>query len=122
LRKVLGSILESRSVEGELSIALVDDREIRRVHAEFLDDDTATDVISFHYDDGGPGPFGELVISVETALREARDRRIPPQVELERYAIHGVLHLLGYDDHTPEGRRQMRRLEGRYLSKAEDGI
>jgi probable rRNA maturation factor len=105
-------------VEGELSIALVDDREIRKVHAEFLDDDSPTDVISFHFDDGGPGPFGELVISAETALREARARKIPPRVELARYAIHGVLHLLGYDDHTPEGRRQMRRLERRYLSTA----
>ena len=105
-------------------MALVDDREIRRVHREFLDDDTPTDMISFLYEAGEgaqDGPFGELVISCETALREARARGLPPRQELERYAIHGALHLLGHDDRTVEGRRRMRALERRYLMVGESG-
>ncbi len=123
-----------------MSVALVDDREIRRVNREFLNIDAPTDVISFLYDKealshrrerkspqqkgwdfagdcGEAGPFGELVISVETAVREARSRGIPPQVELEHYAIHGLLHLLGYDDKTPSARRRMHQLERGYLKR-----
>jgi probable rRNA maturation factor len=110
-------------------VALVDDREIRRVHRKFLGDDTPTDVISFRYDRGdragghpagesaAGGPFGELVISAETAVREARARRIPPERELLRYAIHGLLHLLGHQDSTPSGRARMRLLEDRHLGE-----
>ncbi len=63
------------------------------------------------------GPFGEIVVSAETALREARARGIEPQEELLRYAIHGLLHILGYDDRTPSERRRMRALERRYLKR-----
>ncbi len=126
MRRVLTAILaRAREREGggdllerELSVAIVDDREIARVHEEFLGDPAPTDVISFGYGGDAAGPFGEIVISAETALRQARTRRIPPHQELERYAIHGLLHILGHDDHTPAGRRRMRALERKYLGEA----
>jgi probable rRNA maturation factor len=128
LRRTLCAILGDHPDERlqELSVALVDDREMQRVHREFLGEDSPTDVMSFRYDGDGPdgagggeaGVGGELVISAETALREARARGIPPGKELLRYAIHGLLHVLGYDDRTPAGRRQMRRLEEMYLKKS----
>lgn len=106
-----------------ISLAIVDDLEIRRVNRMFLGKDRPTDVISFLYDDvdagnrgaAPEGPFGEIVVSAECALREARARGIGAAEELERYAIHGLLHILGYDDATSPGRRRMRALERRYL-------
>src|SRR5262245_49463520 len=82
LRRTLFAILSDHPEERlcELSLALVDDREMHRVHREFLGEDSPTDVMSFRYDGeatppaegAGMGPSGELVISAETALREAR--------------------------------------------------
>ena len=109
----------------QLSLVVVNDREIRRLHREFLGVDRATDVISFPLDDGpsGPGkefalPLGEVVASAETALREARRRGHPPTFELTLYFVHGVLHLLGHDDHSDAERRAMRAAERRCLAAA----
>lgn len=126
MRKTLCGILRAHDRSGTLSLALVDDREIQAVHRDFLGDDTPTDVISFRFDEGdrrcasfeaSRAPFGELVISVERALDEARRRGLAPREELLRYAIHGLLHLLGHEDETQAGRRRMRRLERRYLDQ-----
>jgi probable rRNA maturation factor len=120
LRKVLLRLLADHSVGGTLSVAVVDDGEIQRVHHEFLGLDTPTDVLSFPLgpaDGSGPGGvFGEVVVSAETALREARRRGLLPEEELALYAIHGALHLVGFDDHDPASRRAMRRAERRYLA------
>jgi len=60
--------------------------------------------------------LGEVVVSVEKAIAEARRRRIAPEREVALYTAHGVLHLLGYGDHTPAERRRMRRAERRALA------
>lgn len=104
-----------------LSLAFVEDAEIRRLNRRFLGRDRATDVLAFRLDAGFPAAgefFGEVVVSAETAVREARRRGIPAAEELLRYVIHGILHLLGYDDRRPRGRarmweRQERELAGR---------
>ena len=119
LRKVLLGILGDHDARGVLSIAVVDDEAIREVHREFLGVDASTDVISFDLG-GGPeeGPeetFGEVVVSAETAGREAVRRRLSPDVELALYAIHGTLHLVGFDDRTETERRRMRRMERKYV-------
>ncbi|HVR75756.1 MAG TPA: rRNA maturation RNase YbeY [Planctomycetota bacterium] len=120
LRKVLLRLLADHSVGGTLSLAVVGDGEIQRVHQEFLGLDTPTDVLSFALgpaDGSGPGGlFGEVVVSAEAALREARRRGLLPEEELALYAIHGALHLVGFDDLDPASRRAMRRAERRYLA------
>jgi len=120
LKRVLVRLLADHSVGGTLSLAVVGDGEIRRVHREFLGLDTPTDVLSFALgpaDGSGPGGlFGEVVVSSETALREAKRRGLLPEEELALYAIHGALHLVGYDDLDPASRRTMRRAERRYLA------
>lgn len=121
LRIVLGEILREHGVTGCLGVAVVDDLEISKVHRDFLDIEGPTDVLSFRLD-GGPrgGPddtFGEVVISAETAAREARARRLPSHAELALYAIHGVLHLVGHDDLEPRARQEMRREERRWLRR-----
>lgn len=79
-----------------VEIAVVDDDAIAQVHAEFLDDPTATDAITF--------PYGEILVSCDTAARYAEAHGISPQEELFRYMVHGLTHLHGYLDYTPEDR------------------
>ena len=56
-----------------------------------------------------------MVVSAETTLREAKKRRLPPEEELASYAIHGTLHLVGYNDQSHQKHRRMRRKEEWYL-------
>ena len=87
-----------------LSVAFVDNAEMRRINRQFLGHDYATDVLAFKLDDD---VFGEIVISTGVATREARRRKITVREELLRYLAHGILHLLGYDDGAPRARTRM---------------
>jgi probable rRNA maturation factor len=101
--------------EAEVSILLVGDRRIRALNREWRDVDRPTDVLSFALSDPpGIGPLlGDVVMSVETATRRARDEGRPVARELERYLAHGLLHLLGFDHERPEDARRMARIEAR---------
>lgn len=107
-----------------LSLVLTDDAGIRPVHKEFLGDDTPTDVISFSQLEGegpparwGGVPFlGDLVISIETAAREARRHGHSLRYELCFYICHGLLHFEGFDDATPSMRRRMFRIQEAVLT------
>jgi len=111
--------------DAHLSVALVDDERIAELHVEFMDVPGPTDVISFPLEDDGPGPqiLGDVVVSVDTAAREARERGITCREELLRYVVHGTLHLLGYDDLEASERERMHarqeELLRRYLDQAD---
>lgn len=91
-----------------IHVALVDDQHIADLNERFLQHEGATDVLSFDLSEGRGGEVeGEIVISLDTALREARRRGHDPAVELALYAAHGALHLLGLDDGTEEEARLM---------------
>ncbi len=101
---------------GELSIAFVDDAEIVRLHDEFLDDPTVTDVITFPGDTDDdptdPEPFaGEICVCVDQAVREAPRHDFTPDDELTLYLVHGWLHLSGHCDLTDQPRAAMREAE-----------
>ncbi len=105
-----------------LSLSLVDDDRIRALNRTYRGKDRATDVLSFSLDgcDGDASPerlLGDVVISVETARRQADEYDAPLQREVYRLLIHGVLHLLGHDHVAVTERRAMRR-EERRLAKA----
>ena len=112
-------LLKDHGARGTVSVAIVGDEEIRKIHRQFLGADEATDVLSFRLDSACPGPhddmFGEIVVSAETALREARKRGRAPERELALYAIHGALHLVGWDDRAAGDRRKMRLMERKYM-------
>ncbi len=97
---------------GELSLAFVTDKALAKLHGDFLDDPTTTDVITF---EGQPGfgVAGEICVSVDTAARYAAEHGRGFSEELSLYVIHGWLHLAGYDDLKPELKRAMRRAEAR---------
>lgn len=107
LREVVAMALE---VGGRprlpVSLLLTDDDGISVVHAEHLDDPTATDVISFDLDDSA-----DLVVSVETAARVAGREGHRMRDEVALYVIHGLLHVCGHDDHARAARARMRRAE-----------
>jgi probable rRNA maturation factor len=96
--------------QAEIGILLVDDRRIAKLHGEWFDDPTPTDVITFDLSAGG-ALAGDIAVSTETARRMARDLGWTPRQEVAYYVVHGLLHLTGYDDRTPADRRAMRARE-----------
>ncbi|RMF57756.1 MAG: rRNA maturation RNase YbeY [Calditrichaeota bacterium] len=100
----------------EINIIFVDDPYLRDLHDRFLGDNTVTDVMTFNL--GTEHHIeGEIYISVDRAKDQAREFGVSLQEELARLIIHGLLHLKGYDDATPEEQRLMREKENHYLEK-----
>jgi len=110
--------------ESELSLSLVTDRAIRRLNRTWRKKDKATDVLSFPAGDlpeGVPGrkPLGDVVISLDTAKRQAKEHKRSLQDELALYLAHGLLHLIGYDhEKSPAEARKMAQMEERLLGSA----
>ncbi|MEM8867793.1 MAG: rRNA maturation RNase YbeY [Verrucomicrobiota bacterium] len=100
---------------GELSIVFVDDPTIAQVHADFMDDPTPTDVITFPADDSMQSA-GEIIVSVDHALARSEELSEPFSRELSLYLLHGWLHLAGYDDRNETDREAMRAAEKQALA------
>ena len=100
--------------DGELSIVFVDDETIAQVHADFMDDPTPTDVITFPAEPSMESA-GEIIISVDHAKSRADELGEPFSKELTLYLFHGWLHLAGFDDRFPEEREKMREAEKQAL-------
>lgn len=100
--------------EGELSVTFLTDPALARLHADYLDDPTTTDVITFEGDET-MGHAGDVCVSADTALAYSKKHDIPFAEELLRYVVHGWLHLAGYDDLEPRKKRRMRAAEERAL-------
>lgn len=98
---------------GQVTVAVVGDRRVRRLNAAFRGKDAATDVLSFPAD--APGLLGDIVIAAGVARRQARRAGHALRDELRVLALHGLLHLLGYDHETDDG--AMARLEARLRRK-----
>ncbi|MFI5177859.1 MAG: rRNA maturation RNase YbeY [Vicinamibacterales bacterium] len=106
------------SADGVVSIALVSDRVIRRLNRVHRGQDASTDVLSFPVSAHAPGGplLGDVAIATGVARRQARAHGHAPAVELRILALHGLLHLLGYDHETDQGR--MARAEARLGRRA----
>lgn len=118
MREAARLVLEGENrAEYEISLAFVDNPTIHRLNKQFLQHDEPTDVLSFPLSDRGSRKLsGELVIGVEVAREQARERGHDVQAELILYVIHGLLHLCGHDDHDDEDRAAMRSRERHYLA------
>lgn len=106
----------------ELSLTLVRDPAIRKLKKQWFGIDAATDVLSFPTEVPagfpGPKPLGDIVISVDTARRAAREFGNSLEQELALYLAHGLLHLLGFDHHERAQARRMERVERKLLGRA----
>ena len=123
LRRVVAHALAAEGVNREVAVdvVVVDDATIHDLNRRFLDHDEPTDVITFALDggdgddgdDGGgfvtPGPrqLGEIYISCERAAAQSAEWGNTPEAEVRFLTVHGVLHLLGWDDATAEDRERM---------------
>ena len=118
MRRVLNKILKTLNCEDkEISLLFVDDEGIRDINRRFLNRDCPTNVISFSMSEGefgdiNPHILGDIVISVETALRDAREAASEFDNELDFLMIHGILHLLGYN-HEDTGEDEAKCVENK---------
>lgn len=105
----LAALLRHESVtnDPEISIVVCDDPYIQNLNAQYRQKDNPTDVLSFAQDD--PDVLGDIVISLPTAARQAKAAGWPLESEIALLGVHGLLHLLGYDDETAAGAWEMQR-------------
>ncbi len=121
--------------ECELSLTLTSDRAMRRLNRDFRGIDAATDVLSFSQIEqagaappdprsvkNSPGlPVGDVVISIDTAIRDARELRVSAPSQLRRLLIHGFLHLIGYDhERSATAARRMSARERNLAARMEE--
>ncbi|MFQ5658667.1 MAG: rRNA maturation RNase YbeY, partial [Candidatus Methylomirabilales bacterium] len=108
----------------EISVLLVGDRAIRRLNRTYLKHNRPTDVLAFPQQRGPRVPqphlLGDVVISVDTAARQAKEHGHSLARELALLLIHGILHLVGYTDTTPAARRRMWAEQSRLLRMSSD--
>ena len=103
LRRAAGRTMGRRDV----TIAVMDDAGMARLHQRHLKRKGPTDVLAFP---------GEVAVGLDVAKREAKSRGLDWKEELARYAVHGCLHLLGHDDHDPKRKTKMWRVQERILA------
>jgi probable rRNA maturation factor len=99
------------SARGSITLALVSDARMRALNRDYRGQDFATDVLSFPTASGSHGHLGDVVIATGVAVRQARDAGHSVATELRVLALHGLLHLLGYDHERDRG--EMARVEQR---------
>lgn len=99
---------------GDISYIFCDDEKILEVNRQYLQHDYFTDIITFD-DNEGDKLHGDIFISVDTVAENAREYKVTFEDELHRVMIHGILHLCGQDDHSPEERAEMIRKENEAL-------
>ena len=102
------------SARGDLCVALISDRRMRALNRQFRGKDHVTDVLSFPSD--ARGFLGDIVIAEAMAKRQAKEHGHSLKIEVQTLALHGLLHLLGYDHETDDGR--MARAEARLRKQA----
>jgi probable rRNA maturation factor len=119
MRQLVRTVLDGEGVgDAEISLAFVDNATIHQLNLRYLNHDEPTDVLSFPLNEPNARKLaGELVVGAEVARSQAEERGHALEAELALYVIHGLLHLCGQDDKTPEGARAMRERERFYLGQ-----
>jgi probable rRNA maturation factor len=120
LRRTICAALHRHGVvSASISLVLVDDIAMARLNRDHLGHEGPTDVLSFDLRDAVNGKTaidGEIVVSLDTAARQARQRGHAVEAELALYAVHGTLHLLGYNDRRKADAKRMHEVEDEILS------
>ena len=108
---------EAGFIQGSVSLAVVDDPTIHALNVQYLEHDYPTDVLSFVLEREQPLLDGEVIVSADTAAEDAKTYGWKMNDELLLYVIHGTLHLVGFNDKTPDGQAEMHVQEAKYLLK-----
>ncbi|MBY0587293.1 rRNA maturation RNase YbeY [bacterium] len=116
IRRLVHQVLRAEEVtSAKIVLAFVDNEVIHRVNRQHLQHDYPTDVITFPYESHDADVVGEIVISTEFAAQQAPRFGHTIEQEIMLYIIHGLLHLVGYDDHDAGDARQMKRRQEQLL-------
>jgi rRNA maturation RNase YbeY len=116
--KVLREIIaKERRISGDISFIITSDVRLREINIEFLEHDYYTDVITFNYNTGKV-VNGEIYISLERVEENALNYNVSLDLEMLRILIHGILHLVGYNDSNEEEKSEMRRMEDFWIDYA----
>lgn len=113
---VVKVIRKEKKISGDLNFIITNDRKLRAINVQFLEHDYNTDVITFNYNAGNV-INGEIYISIDTVRENSFNYKVSLNDEIKRVAIHGVLHLVGYDDKSPEEKDVIRSREDYWLKE-----
>lgn len=118
VKKLISSILKVEKKNAELNLVFIDNKKIKKINKTFLGHNFATDVISFAYNNASleNNISGEIIISVEMAVELAQKLKCTIEGEIALYLVHGLLHLLGYNDKLKKDARKMHQREKELLS------
>lgn len=122
IRHLLAQVVDEQSDQSvdALTVVFGTHALVRDLNVQYLDHDYNTDVLAFNLSDSSDTLEGEVYVDVETARERHAEFDTSVAAEVARYAVHGVLHLLGHTDKTEDGQAEMRRLEDVYVQAFED--
>jgi probable rRNA maturation factor len=123
IEEIVNQIVQAEGQKAhEATVYFIDNDEMCRMHQEHFDDPSPTDCISFPMDDSSEEHYrilGEVFVCPKTAQRYALENQLDPYREATLYLVHGILHLLGYDDINEDDRLAMRAAEERHMQQIE---
>lgn len=121
VRQWIGSTIKAEGFKrvGELSFVLCSDAYLLEINRKYLDHDTFTDIVTFDSSEDEGVIAGDIFISVERTMENAKKFNVSERDELHRVIIHGILHLCGYYDKKKEDKTLMTEKEDYYLAKRE---
>jgi probable rRNA maturation factor len=112
-------IRKAGKVSGDLNFIITNDENLRVINVEFLEHDYYTDVITFNYNKENV-INGEIYVSLERVKENTFNYNVSLEVELFRVLIHGVLHLVGFDDTNEDSKNEMRKMEDFWIRSIEE--
>jgi probable rRNA maturation factor len=121
LERAARAVLDHQAVDGDLSIVLTDDAQLQELNREYLGIDAPTDVLSFPASETDPETarryLGDILVSVPRAEEQARAAGHGLEAEVQLLAVHGTLHLLGYDHAEAEEKTRMWAVQAEVLER-----
>ena len=119
IKKLILKVLKGQKVKesGWINICFVGDSQIKKLNAKFLKIKGATDVLAFNLSNKKEKNviLADIMISTQAALKQAVNFKTTPDYEISLYLVHGLLHILGFNDHTKPQIKLMRKKEGQYV-------
>lgn len=119
IKNLIRKVIKGEGVKksGWINICFVDNPLIKKFNAKFLKTNSATDVLAFNLGEGGKPILADIMISTDTAIKQARNFKTTPDYELLLYVVHGILHILGFGDRTKTQIKMMREKENEYVDR-----